>query len=111
MGKLYRILSPLSTSKGVLNIGSLALLSMSADKLAVLESVGAIAPVNAPPLAVLTGWYERASVLAKQGIDDAAQFIEHDEKALSDMLKVKVEQVRDWKTEIETRWLTAPPKQ
>ena len=63
---LYRALDNLSVGIGrgqVFNVGRL-----KATARAVLEAQGVITPVNAPPVAGVDEWIERAVVLSESGI-------------------------------------------
>ena len=72
-----------------------------------LVTVGAIAPVQAPPLAVLPGWTRRAALLRRLGIERADDFLEANADALAPGLKVKPETVQRWQAEVTVQ-LTVP---
>lgn len=88
---LYRALTKLS---GVCQRGDLTTLAhLTPEKVALLVSRGAVAPVAAPPLAALPGWTSRAGKLAKVGIEDAVQFVQGDPALLARVLHVKAETI------------------
>lgn len=95
---LYRALQNLS---GGVRRGELtALAHLSADKIARLERLGAIAPVAAPPLSELHGWAQRAGKLAKVGVVTAVDYLEADADVLKDALRVKLETVERYREEL-----------
>jgi hypothetical protein len=108
---LYRILSNLSVGKGILREGSISRLgSLKPRVLAILLDRGVIAPVAAPPLAVLPGWQHRAVRLAEIGVTGADHVLEGDVGRIAAHLAVSEELVRRWQTSLE-QWLVAPAKQ
>lgn len=80
---------------------------LTEEQVGILVAVGAIAPVQTPPLAVLAGWTRRAGMLAELGIERGDQFLEADPEALAGPLKVKAETVRRWQEDV-TRQMTIP---
>lgn len=80
---------------------------LNEEQVELLKDGGAIGEVQPPPLKVLPGWKRRAALLKKQGIVDAAQFLEASSEEMATALKMKEVTVERWKREI-TNWLTAP---
>lgn len=70
---LYRALDKLNIGVGRYQVFDGARLSQKA--LAILEARGAIAPVNAPPLAHAEGWQERAALLESAGLETLADVV------------------------------------
>jgi len=102
---IYRILQNLSDGTPR---GSLKRMSLKPETEAVLVMVGAIAPVSAPPLAVLPGWKTRARKLEGSAFTMADAFLEGDEAVLAKLMDAAPERVKAWKDEIERLWLAAP---
>jgi hypothetical protein len=98
---LYRALVDLDICKA----GALSPLSKLAPaNIDRLIRAGCIAPLSAPPLAVVDGWQARARRLEKQGVIDAMQLLEADPAALARRLHVKAATIAEWQSEIEA-WL------
>ena len=72
----------------------------------ILQSVGAVSEVGAPPLAVIPGWKTRAGKLEEVGIDDVVQFIEADTAVICQALDRKPETIEKYRAEL-LRWMTA----
>ena len=98
---LYRICRPLGRDSRVLPRGSISDLSwLTPPQREKLIEVGAVAYVGAPPLAELPGWKLRAPRLAKIGIISIIDFLEAEEGRIQEILKVRPETVRQWKTDV-----------
>lgn len=69
--------------------------------LAKLLKRGAIAPISAPPLAVLPGWQLRAEKLAEVGIVTAEQFLDATIEQIATVCNVKQRTVEKWRAEVE----------
>ncbi len=80
----------------------------SEDALRKLLAVGAIAPVNAPPLAEIAGWEKKAKKLEAIGVSDVTQFIEADPSALAKALKVSRATILRWGRDLEEQ--VRPPE-
>lgn len=110
---MYRVLRRLSVGKGrILHPGSFNRLEWLGEQgLAILTEKGSISRIQPPPLAVLPGWSRRAEKITEVTggeITDAEQFLEADDKKLSDLMGVKPATVGRWKDEI-VKWLTTDP--
>ena len=107
---LYRVLHNLWVGKSILPAGTMSrLASVPPKAMEVLLAKGTVAPVAAPPLAVLPGWQHRGQRLAEIGITDAGQFLEGDVPAMAAHLGVTEQLIGRWQTSLE-QWLMAPAK-
>lgn len=100
----YRILQRLSIKGGFVEPDTLTALHLTAEQAQTLIDVGAIAPIHAPPLAVLPGWSDRAEDLAEQGIITVTDLLDADTNALIDSLVQNRATLEAWKQEA-LRWL------
>lgn len=100
---IYRALKALS---GVAQRGALVRLAhLSADQVAKLVAVGAVAPIASPPLDALPNWKTRAAKLKKLDITDVEQLLEADPATVAAATRLKPETVARWQAEAE-RFLT-----
>jgi len=103
---LYRALNNLSA---VARRGELTRLAhLTAEQVAKLERVGAVARVAAPPLSELPDWAIRAGKLAKIGIEDAEQYLETEPSAIAKALHVKPETEARYREEITSYLVVLP---
>lgn len=103
---LYRVIENLRRNVTLIPAGSLITAEgwKEAD-IAALVVGGAVSKIAGPPLELLPGWERRGKFLAeKYGIEDAVQFLDTDDKFLSEELHVSVEAVQRYKKEV-MRWL------
>jgi hypothetical protein len=109
---IFRVLKPLS--KGfhrVIPAGSIIDINWLEDEqLARLVVVGAVAKIQAPPLAKFPGWQTRDARLSKVGVNGVEAFLEADDEWLAERLKLKPSTVERWKKELVDRHLTVAQK-
>jgi hypothetical protein len=96
---LYRILTPLSYHGQIIPAGKVYPLDFAKDKALILQQVGAIAPVYAPPLSVLPGWDKRAAALAPHNIITIDQFWETPDQTLASLLSESCDTIKTFKTD------------
>jgi len=106
----YRICRRLTVKHGqMLEPGSMSSLDwLDEHGLEVLTERGVISRVQSPPLAVLPGWQTRARKIKEvtgDKIENAEQFLEGDDKTLSELMGVQVRTIKKWKKEV-LGWLT-----
>jgi hypothetical protein len=100
---IYRALKALS---GLAKRGQIVRLAhLDEAQIERLITVGAVAPIAAPPLAELPKWKTRAAKLKKLDVIDVEQLLEVDPAAVAVALDVKPETVAEWQAEAE-RFLT-----
>jgi len=83
---LYRVLKALSLQDRRVEAGKLIALTMNADKIDKLVTVGAISPLASPPLAEIPGWEGRAQLLP--AITTVEQFLETPDTDLAKVLQI-----------------------
>jgi len=98
---LYRILVDLDIRK---KGGIDPLTGVKPQAIDRLLAGGFIAPLSAPPLAILDGWEKRAARLAKCDVQDAGQLLEANAADLARKLHVKAATIEAWKLEVKS-WL------
>jgi len=104
---LYRVRKRLDKGGRAINPGTFTRLEwLSGQNAAVLVSVGAVAEVGAPPLAVIPGWKSRSGKLEEVGIVDVVQFIEADASVICQALDRQPKTVEKYRKEL-LRWMTA----
>jgi len=104
---LYRVRVRLDKGSKTIPPGSFTRLEwLSPRAQEILQSVGAVSEVGAPPLAVIPGWKTRAGKLEEVGIEDVVQFIEADAAVICQALDRQPKTIEKYRAEL-LRWMTA----
>jgi len=99
---LYRTTDNLSTGqrRGQVFRGE----ALSAKALRILEEKGVIYKINTPPLNILQGWQERATLLKKYEIETVGDLLYADAAEIDD---VEAEELKAWQDQAFS-FITAP---
>lgn len=105
---MYRIINNLTYKGDVIPGGSIQALVLDDEKIDKLIEVGAIAPVEPPPLAILPGWDARSKRLAPWHIITVSDLLEADVAELARDVRLKPATIREWQKSV-VEYLTAKP--
>jgi hypothetical protein len=105
----YLVLRTLSRGPGkTIPVGSRTDLAwLSEAKRQKLVDVGAVRPVESPPLAELAGWQRRSERLAPLGIKTLEDFLAADVETIRRHLRVQSRTVKKWREQL-IEWNNAP---
>lgn len=105
----YLVLRTLSRGEGkIIPVGSKTDLAwLSEAKRQKLVEVGAVRPVESPPLIELAGWGRRGERLAPLGIETLEDFLAADVQTIRRRLRVKTATVEKWREQL-IAWNNAP---
>lgn len=106
---LFRVLRSLSKRERVIPAGELTDLHWLTDEQRQkLMAVGAVAPIQTPPIAALPGWKTRAAKLITAGIYTVEDALETQVAALADAGGVRHDTAERWLRELR-EWVVVPP--
>lgn len=107
---MYRVLKPLTRKQEhIIPPGTLTDLAwLDERQQAMMEQVGAVSRIAAPPLVQLPGWKLRGGRLGRLGIHTFDDFLERDPTELAEAVGANPRTVQNWRAEL-IDWLTVPP--
>lgn len=104
---MYRFLKNVTNGNEIIERGAIGRAPFSADTIAKLIEVGAIAPIATPPLSVLPGWETRSNRLEQRlNILTIEQFLEADDDEIARVMRKSAQVVSEWKQDV-VEWMKA----